>query len=97
VRAAVRAADIHSVRWAVRSVVPERPDQRPFLGRIKAPVTVIAGEEDATFPVAETKEMADGIPGARFDVIDRAAHLVALEVPDRVNVLIDEHLAAAGG
>lgn len=95
VRAAVRAADIGSVRWAVQSVVPERPDQRPILGRITAPVTVIAGEEDATFPVSETKEMAHGIPGARLVVIDGAAHLVALEVPDRVNALIEEHLAVA--
>jgi len=81
------------VRWAVRSVVPERPDQRPLLGRITAPTLVVAGDEDATFPVAETRAMADRIPGARFAVIDGAAHLVALEVPERVNALIGEHLA----
>jgi 3-oxoadipate enol-lactonase len=96
VRRAALAADIRSVRWAVRSVVPERPDQRSLLGRITAPTLVIAGEEDATFPVAETHEMADRIPGARFTVIEGAAHLVALEVPERVNALIGEHVARAG-
>lgn len=93
VRRAALDADIHSVRWAVRSVVPERPDQRPLLGRIAAPTLVIAGEEDATFPVAETRAMADGIPGARFTSLEGAAHLVALEVPERVNALIGEHLS----
>jgi 3-oxoadipate enol-lactonase len=97
VRRAALAADIHSVRWAVQSVVPGRPDQRPLLGRITAPTLVIAGAEDATFPVAETREMADRIPGARFAVVDGAAHLLALEVPQRVNTLIGEHLARVDG
>jgi 3-oxoadipate enol-lactonase len=97
VRRAALTADIRSVRWAVRSVVPERPDQRPLLGRIAAPTLVAAGEEDATFPVAETRAMADRIPGARFAVVDGAAHLLALEVPERVNTLIGEHLARVGG
>lgn len=97
VRRAARAADIRSVRWAVRSVVPERPDQRPLLGRIEAPTLVVAGAEDATFPVAETRAMADLIPGARFVVIDGAAHLLALEVPERVNDLLADHLARVGG
>lgn len=96
VRRAALAADIRSVRWAVRSVVPERPDQRPLLSRIVAPTLVVAGTEDATFPVAETRAMADRIPGARFEVIDGAAHLVALEAPERVNALIGEHLERAG-
>lgn len=95
VRSAVAAADVDSVRWAVRSVVPDRPDQRPLLGRISAPTTVVAGREDATFPVQETREVADGIPGARFVVVEDAAHLVALEVPDRINAILTEHLAAS--
>ncbi len=97
VRRAALAADIRSVRWAVQSVVPDRPDQRPLLGGIRAPTLVIAGAEDATFPVAETRAMADLIAGAHFEVIENAAHLVALEMPERVNTLIGEHLARLGG
>ncbi len=93
VRAAVLAADVRSVRWAVRSVVPARPDQRPLLGLITARALVVAGAEDPTFAVSETSEMAEGITGARLVVVDGAAHLLALEVPERVNALIDEHLA----
>jgi 3-oxoadipate enol-lactonase len=96
VRAAARRADVSSVSWAIRSVVPDRPDQRPLLPTIEKPVTVVAGAEDATFPVDETKVMADLIPGARWVVIDGAAHLVALEVPDQVNAIIEEHLATTG-
>jgi 3-oxoadipate enol-lactonase len=89
----VRRMDITSGRHAVTSVVPRRPDQRDLLGRIRTPVLVVAGGEDATFPVAETEEMADAIPGARFVVLEQSAHLAALESPTEVNALIDDFLA----
>jgi 3-oxoadipate enol-lactonase len=88
----VRSVNVRSAKWAVISVVPHRPDQHALLGRITAPVLVVAGVEDATFPVAETKKMADAIPGARFVVLDKAAHLAALEVPHEVNSLIEDFL-----
>lgn len=81
-----------SAAWAVRGVVPARPDQREILGGIRTPALVVAGAEDATFPVAETREMADAIPGSSFVVLDGVAHMAALEAPTRVNQLIDEFL-----
>jgi 3-oxoadipate enol-lactonase len=92
----LRAVDIDSARWAVRSVVPDRPDQHALLASVTAPVLVVAGAEDATFPVAETRAMADSIPGASFTVLDGVAHLAALEDPARVNRLLDEFLFDAG-
>jgi 3-oxoadipate enol-lactonase len=92
VRGSLSRVDISSAAWAVRSVVPERPDQRALFSRIRTPVLVIAGVEDATFPVSETAVMAEAIPGSTFVVIDGAAHLAALEVPDRVNALVDDFL-----
>ena len=89
----VRRVAISSGRRAVTSVVPRRPDQRELFGTIKTPVLVVAGEEDATFPVEEARVMADAIPGARFVVLEKAAHLAALESPDEVNALIDAFLA----
>jgi 3-oxoadipate enol-lactonase len=94
VRDTVARADISSVAWAVRSVVPRRPDQRELLGRIRTPVLVVAGAEDATFKLPESRAMADAIPGAELVVIDGAAHLAALEAPDVVNSLVDRVLAA---
>jgi 3-oxoadipate enol-lactonase len=93
VRATVEADDLDSCSWAVRSVVPRRPDQRALLGRVTTPVLVVAGIEDATFPNAETKAMADAIPGSSFVVLDGVAHLAALENPALVNTLVEDFLA----
>jgi 3-oxoadipate enol-lactonase len=51
---------------------------------------VVAGAEDATFPLAETIAMAEAIPGADIAVLEGVAHLAALENPDVVNTLIGE-------
>ena len=93
VRTAVQAVDLDSAAWAVRSVVPRRPDQRAVLAGVTAPVLVVAGVEDATFPNPETKAMADAIPGAKFVVLDGVAHLAALENPPLVNRLVEDFLA----
>ncbi|WP_344414791.1 alpha/beta hydrolase [Amycolatopsis minnesotensis] len=94
IKASAERADPRSASWAVTSVVPRRPDQRALFGGIRTPVLVVAGEEDATFPVAETRAMAEAIPGARFEVLPRTAHLAALESPAEVNALIEDFLAA---
>jgi 3-oxoadipate enol-lactonase len=90
VRDAVHAVDVRSAAWAVNSVVPRRPDQRALLSRVRTPVLVVAGAEDATFPLAETKAMADAIPGGAIAVLEEVAHLAALEDPAVVNKLIGD-------
>ncbi|MDX2969264.1 alpha/beta fold hydrolase [Kribbella solani] len=89
----VHRVNVRSGMHAVTSVVIRRPDQRALFHAIRSPVLVVAGAEDQTFPVAETKVMADAIPGARFVVLEQAAHLAALESPKQVNALIDDFLA----
>ena len=90
VRDSVQAVDVQSSAWAVRSVVPARPDQRALLGRVTTPVLVVAGVEDATFPLTETIAMAEAIPGAAIAVLEGVAHLAALENPQLVNTLIEQ-------
>lgn len=90
VRDSVQAVDLSSGKWAVRSVVPARPDQRSQLGRVLTPVLIVAGVEDATFSLAETIAMADAIPRSGMAVLDGVAHLAALEDPALVNTLIGE-------
>ncbi|WAC94547.1 alpha/beta fold hydrolase [Mycobacterium sp. Aquia_213] len=92
IRASLQRVDLSSSSWAVRSVVPARPDQHALLRRIAAPVHVVAGVEDATFPVAETRAMAESIPGSSFTVLDGVGHLAALEHPARVNELLERFL-----
>jgi 3-oxoadipate enol-lactonase len=93
VRDTVQGVDVASARWAVKSVVPGRPDQRSLLGRVRTPVLVVAGAEDATFPLHETRAMADAIPGAKFVVLDGVGHLAGLENPTLVNQLIEEFVS----
>jgi 3-oxoadipate enol-lactonase len=92
VRDSVQRVDIRSGAWAVRSVVPRRPDQRALLSKVRTPVLVVAGVEDATFPLPETTAMAEAIPGAAMAVLEGVAHLAALEDPSVVNKLIGEFL-----
>ena len=96
VRAAARAVDVRSVSYAIRSVVPLRPDQSELFGTIRTPVLVVAGREDPTFPLPEVRRMADVIPGAELQILDGAAHLVALEVPDAVNALVEDFIDRRG-
>jgi 3-oxoadipate enol-lactonase len=93
VRDSVQAVHLESSAWAVRSVVPRRPDQRALLAEVRTPVLVVAGAEDATFSNHETKAMADAIPDSSFVVLDGVAHLAALENPPLVNSLVEDFLA----
>jgi 3-oxoadipate enol-lactonase len=92
IRTTVAAARADSVCWAVDSVVPRRRDHLDLLGAIRRPVLVVAGEEDRTFPVAETRAMAEAIPGSVFSVLPEVGHLAALEAPDKVNAVMDDFL-----
>ncbi len=90
VRDTVQAVDVDSASWAVKSVVPARPDQRELFATVTIPTLVVAGVEDATFPLPETIAMAQAIPGAAVAVLEGVAHLAGLENPAVVNKLIEE-------
>jgi 3-oxoadipate enol-lactonase len=92
VRSAMKSVDIQSVSWAVKSVVPARPDQRALFAGIRTPVLVVAGAEDVTFPPREAIAMADAIPNSSIRVLDGVAHLAGLENPRLVSALVDEFL-----
>jgi 3-oxoadipate enol-lactonase len=67
-------------------------DVRAELNRITVPTLVLAGAEDPATPVDLIREIADGIPGARFVVVPEAAHLLTAERPAEVSRLLAEHL-----
>ncbi len=89
---AVSRLDARSVAHAIESVVPRRPDQTALFAAIRTPVCVVAGEEDRTFPAAETRAMAEAIPGAEYLCLPGVAHLAGLEQPARVGALIRDFL-----
>jgi 3-oxoadipate enol-lactonase len=94
VRSTVKSVDIQSVSWAVKSVVPARPDQRALFAGITTPVLVVAGAEDVTFPPRDAIAMADAIPNSSIRVLDRVAHLAGLEDPALVSTLVDDFVFA---
>lgn len=50
-------------------------------GRIAVPVLCIAGSEDGSTPPDLVKSLASLIPGARYEVIEDAAHIPCVEAP----------------
>ncbi len=69
-----------------------RMDLRAALGRVDALTLVIAGAEDPATPPGDGRQIADGIRGARFEVVPNAAHLANIEQPELVTRLIEGFL-----
>jgi 3-oxoadipate enol-lactonase len=74
--------------------VIERMDQLDDLPSITAPTLVIAGAQDPATPPEHAERIVAGIPDARLEVLDPAAHLANVEQPEAVTRLILEHLEA---
>lgn len=73
--------------------VIERMDLLGELSKIGAPTLVISGAEDPATPAEpHGRLIAEGVPGARFEVVASAAHLGSYEQPAEFTRLILEHL-----
>jgi pimeloyl-ACP methyl ester carboxylesterase len=70
-----------------------RPDSSDVLGSIAVPTLVVTGEEDKLTGPDEGRELAAGIPGARFLLVEQAGHLVNLERPEVVNEALLDFVA----
>jgi 3-oxoadipate enol-lactonase len=69
-----------------------RMDLRPDLPHVEAPTLVIGGARDKSAPPDEhAAVIADGIPGARLELVP-AAHIANVEQPAAVLDLILDHL-----
>jgi len=71
-----------------QKAIMSRPDNRPALGKIRCPALVIGGAQDGLTTPEIMAEIADGIPGAGFTLIERAGHLTPLEQPVAVTALL---------
>ena len=67
-------------------------DIRDEVGEIKQPTLIICGDDDQMTPVKFSEFLADNIHRSRLEVIPGAGHIVMLEKPEVVAVLIDEFL-----
>jgi len=70
-----------------------RPDTTDVLASIGVPTLVVTGEEDAVAGPEVGRDLAAGIPGARFLLVEEAGHLSNLEQPEIVNEALLDFLA----
>jgi pimeloyl-ACP methyl ester carboxylesterase len=61
-----------------------RADSRPALGAIRCPALVVAAREDAIMPMEWLEELANGIRGARLEVVEDSGHMASIEQPEEV-------------
>jgi 3-oxoadipate enol-lactonase len=67
-------------------------DARERISAIAVPVLVVAGADDPATPVEHAELIASRIPGARLQVLERAAHLANVERAEAFTSAVLEHL-----
>lgn len=71
-------------------------DLRAGLARIRAPTLVVTGSEDPVTTPDMGRALAASIPGARFELVERGAHIIPVERADVVNALLRDWFASQG-
>ena len=69
------------------------PKLRKRLHRITAPTLVVRGRHDTLIPAAHALAYAEEIPGARHVEVEDGAHMVTIELPDQVALIVNDFLA----
>lgn len=73
----------------------DRPDARPGLAGVNAPVLIVVGEEDEITPPKAAESLKALVPHATLVRIPRAGHLANYERPVEFNAAVQSFLAAA--
>lgn len=71
-----------------------RVDSRPGLKDIRCRTLVVAGDQDQLMPVEVVREIAEGIPGARFEVVKDSGHMTSIEQPEALTRLLRDWLSS---
>ncbi len=79
-RAAFLRTDVDVFRAACAALAGL--DLRARLSEIRAPALVLVGEEDEATPPAMARELAAGLPDARFVTLPDCAHVPQLQAPE---------------
>lgn len=72
--------------------IRDRKDYTPLLGRFARPTLVLGAELDRAVPAEEGRQLAAGLPDARFFLIPAAGHMANLEQAEAVNRRLLEFL-----
>ncbi|MGW0082144.1 alpha/beta fold hydrolase [Streptomyces sp. NPDC003393] len=88
----MRSTDPRGAAAALRGRA-ERPDYRPTLTGVDAPVLIVVGADDVFTPLSEAQEIQRHVPHAELRVIDEAGHLPGAEQPEQFNTVLLDFLA----
>lgn len=88
--AQIRATPVEGYIGCARAIA--RLSLTARLGAIACPTLVVVGDEDHATPFSAAEEIARAIHGARLERIAGAAHLSAVEQPDRFNAVLRDFL-----
>jgi 3-oxoadipate enol-lactonase len=80
----VASRDPVSLGHCLDAVIFDRADIRDRLSSLRVPTLVLVGADDVATPIERSRDIASRIPGAELVVIPDAAHLSALEAPERI-------------
>ncbi|WP_028465249.1 alpha/beta fold hydrolase [Nisaea denitrificans] len=72
-----------------------RRDGHDLLPRIYCPTLVVWSRQDVLRSLDEAQELADGIPGARLEIVEECGHMLPLEAPEETVRLLGEWLEHA--
>lgn len=92
VRLLIKRQSPGAIRDAILRMM-ERPDSKPLLPSIAAPVLVVVGDDDTLTPPSESEAMADALPHATLVRISGAGHLTNLEQPQAFEASVEDFLA----
>lgn len=92
---ALQSADRHGYAQVCRAIAAF--DLTGRLGEIVAPVIAVAGEQDPSVEPQAVRDWAQQVPGARFELIEQAAHMIPAQQPAALAGLIRELAAQTPG
>lgn len=91
---------LHAVRDTYVACAPETRagfframsalDLTEGLRDVKLPVVVVSGTHDTLTPPSRARHIVESIPGSRLETIERAGHMLPIEVPDRLVEILQE-------
>ena len=98
IREAVREMDLPLLQpgRAMGRPVPLDPPANERLGDIGIPVLAVVGALDVAGTRASAERLEQGVPGTQRVVIEDVAHMVGMEVPERLAGLIIDHVRPLG-
>lgn len=76
-----------------QTAIMARSDSRPTMAAIKCPTLILTGDQDRLIPNTLSKEMAEGIAGAKLLIIPDCGHCPQSESPDVTTDALAEWLA----